>query len=169
MSLESARASAFPEGFSASLNTRVPNILHFLSVSIKFPSTCPAHKLLWAMAQKWWFPVVRCLSQPLPISHLHTVFSVGCSPGSLVSCTPSTAPPPPTQHLHFLLLLLSILQSLQCLRDQSDSLYNMLLCIYLTFKYLNKMPMKGESLGKDEGRNVSASAHLILFSVRTKG
>lgn len=95
MSLESARASAFPEGFSASLNTRVPNILHFLSVSIKFPSTCPAHKLLWAMAQKWWFPVVRCLSQPLPISHLHTVFSVGCSPGSLVSCTPSTTPPPP--------------------------------------------------------------------------
>lgn len=99
MSLESARASAFPEGFSASLNTRVPNILHFLSVSIKFPSTCPAHKLLWAMAQKWWFPVVRCLSQPLPISHLHTVFSVGCSPGSLVSCTPSTTPPPPQHNI----------------------------------------------------------------------
>lgn len=91
-SLESARASAFPEGFSASLNTRAPNILHILSVSIKFPSTCPAHKFLWAMVQKWWFPVVRRLSQPLPISHLHTVYSVGCSLGSLVSCTPSAAP-----------------------------------------------------------------------------
>lgn len=86
-SQESAWASAFPEGFSASLNTRAPNILHFLSLSIKFPSTCPAHKLLWAISQKWWFPVVRCLSQPLAISHLHTVYSAGCNLGSLVSCT----------------------------------------------------------------------------------
>lgn len=102
-SQESAWASAFPEGFSASLNTCAPNILHFLSLSIKFPSTCPAHKLLWAMAQKWWFPVVRCLSQPLPISHLHTVYSAGCNLGSLVSCThllPPTSALPLASPLH---------------------------------------------------------------------